>query len=489
MTLIEKILAIDNEHRVVGVDGDLYTIDKLVSDLTLDYDTPTLCGNNYDKPNIFPINSKAAFKNKFNKNYPFLKNINMKNLLIAGGFVSNIIRGVKNYDSDIDFFVYGLTPEQATSRIKEWLLDIIKPKNPKENINNDEDENEDENDEDDDDNYNNDLKRTNKNNNTSNKNEEDIHKIGNYKLIRNKNSITVFLEDKEIKIQLIFRLYKTISEILHGFDLGSSAVGYDGSDVYFTSLGKFCHEYSCNIIDTTRRSTTYEYRLKKYFDRGFNIVLPKLNISELRTAYFKYNKMEICELPYFTFGYTKIIGNKIIVKEFFNQYKNSSDYDLEPMNPINVYYQSLKINIINLINDVDYFYYVSSHIDEENVDILNKPPRLTKGNIITFYDDIREKISKKHIDVSLIKTFITIEKVETIVSTMFDKNIDTKKYFDELIEKQKSWALSKLDKLLARDHNQIDWIVDNPGKQLTSSFNPIIEDESKWYSEKYYRSK
>ena len=68
---------------------------------------------------------------------------------------------------------------------------------------------------------------------------------------------------------------------------------------------------------------------------------------------------------------------------------------------VNVYYQSLKINIINLINNVDYFYYVSSHIDQDNVDILNKPPRLNKGNIVTFYDDVRKKLSKKNIDVNL----------------------------------------------------------------------------------------
>uniref|UniRef100_A0A6G6AB76 Ankyrin repeat-containing protein n=1 Tax=Borely moumouvirus TaxID=2712067 RepID=A0A6G6AB76_9VIRU len=124
-------------------------------------------------------------------------------------------------------------------------------------------------------------------------------------------------------------------------------------------MGKFCHEYSCNIIDTTRRSTTYEYRLIKYFDRGFNIVLPKLNLNKLRTNYLKYNEIEICEMPYFIFSYSEITGNKIRVKNFHNKFINNSNYKLEPINPINIYYQSLKINI-NLINDIDYFYYVSS---------------------------------------------------------------------------------------------------------------------------------
>ncbi len=101
--------------------------------------------------------------------------------------------------------------------------------------------------------------------------------------------------------------------------LGSSAVGYDGKNVYFTTLGKFCHEYSCNIVDTTRRSTTYETRLIKYFDRNFNIVIPNLDIKHLSTKYFKYGEVEIAELPYLSFSYSNIVGNKIIVKKIFIQ--------------------------------------------------------------------------------------------------------------------------------------------------------------------------
>ncbi|AGD92378.1 hypothetical protein LBA_00460 [Megavirus lba] len=193
-------------------------------------------------------------------------------------------------------------------------------------------------------------------------------------------------------------------------------------------------------------------------------------------------------MPFFIFGYSEIIGNKIKIKRFYNKFTGNSDYELEPMDPVNVYYQSLKINIINLINDVDYFYYVSSHIEEDNVDILTKPPRLTRGNIVNFYDEIRQKLSKKNIDVNLIKKYINIDKTENIVSNMFDTNINTQEYFDEIVEKQKKLAFKKLDKLENQEHD-IDWITDNPGTQLTSSFNPIIENEVDWYGKRYYKTK
>jgi hypothetical protein len=66
---------------------------------------------------------------------------------------------------------------------------------------------------------------------------------------------------------------------LHGFDLGSSAVGFDGKDVYFTTLSKFSYENMVNVVDTTRRSTTYERRLHKYLKRGFSIAIPKLDLK------------------------------------------------------------------------------------------------------------------------------------------------------------------------------------------------------------------
>jgi len=34
-----------------------------------------------------------------------------------------------------------------------------------------------------------------------------------------------------------------------------------------------------NVVDTTRRSTTYERRLHKYLKRGFSIAIPKLDIK------------------------------------------------------------------------------------------------------------------------------------------------------------------------------------------------------------------
>jgi len=89
------------------------------------------------------------------------------------------------------------------------------------------------------------------------------------------------LPPKMRKLQIVLREYSHISEILHGFDIGASAVGYqlDSKALYFTELSKFAYTYSINIFDNSRRSTTYESRLGKYFQRGFDIVLPEFDAS------------------------------------------------------------------------------------------------------------------------------------------------------------------------------------------------------------------
>lgn len=111
-------------------------------------------------------------------------------------------------------------------------------------------------------------------------------------------------------IQIILRQYKTIAEILYGFDVGSSQIGYNGflffffsflshssllflphfyrcfhsllmifclcflEDLYFagktlflTELSSYSFRTGCNIIDTSRLSPTYEVRMKKYWKR------------------------------------------------------------------------------------------------------------------------------------------------------------------------------------------------------------------------------
>ncbi|KAL3605279.1 hypothetical protein FPOAC2_00222 [Fusarium poae] len=72
-------------------------------------------------------------------------------------------------------------------------------------------------------------------------------------------------------IQIILRLYKSLSEILTGFDVDCSCVAFDGKQVYSTPRGVAAIATRTNIIDLTRRSPSYENRLWKYRQHNFDV--------------------------------------------------------------------------------------------------------------------------------------------------------------------------------------------------------------------------
>lgn len=86
---------------------------------------------------------------------------------------------------------------------------------------------------------------------------------------------------REAIVQVILRRYSTNAEVVHGFDLGSSAVLWDGQKVVVTALGRIAVEHGANILNLVARRASYERRLARYFERGFDVVLPDLDGAAL----------------------------------------------------------------------------------------------------------------------------------------------------------------------------------------------------------------
>lgn len=178
--------------------------------------------------------------------HPFTSQLLTKfkgHLVAAGGSIVKTVIGsyYRRFSEDIDLFFYDLHVEQAN----QMRLDIIQ--------------------------Y---LSEQWKNN------YGDIS----ISVIRNEyvTTIYVYRSDKENDLvdiftyQLIHRIYPTIDTILGGFDISAAMIAYDGRELYTTPLGCWTLKKGCIIVDTKRRSTSYEYRLCKYNDYGFNIIFPGL---------------------------------------------------------------------------------------------------------------------------------------------------------------------------------------------------------------------
>ena len=62
-----------------------------------------------------------------------------------------------------------------------------------------------------------------------------------------------------------------------GFDVDSCAVGYDGTNVVVCPRTALAMMTQSNTVDMSRRSPSYEMRLAKYAQRGFEVLVPGLD--------------------------------------------------------------------------------------------------------------------------------------------------------------------------------------------------------------------
>lgn len=95
--------------------------------------------------------------------------------------------------------------------------------------------------------------------------------------IRTKNTITVVSQYPTRHVQIVLRIYRSVAEILTGFDVDCSCAAYDGQQVYASPRAIAAYITQTNQVDLTRRSPSYENRLSKYSHRGFEVFWPSLD--------------------------------------------------------------------------------------------------------------------------------------------------------------------------------------------------------------------
>jgi ankyrin repeat protein len=105
--------------------------------------------------------------------------------------------------------------------------------------------------------------------------------------IRTKNAITIASQYPTRHVQIVLRIYRSISEIITGFDVDCSCAAYDGTQVYASPRALAAYMTQVNTIDLTRRSPSYENRLSKYSRRGFEIYWPLLDRSRIDPTLFE----------------------------------------------------------------------------------------------------------------------------------------------------------------------------------------------------------
>jgi hypothetical protein len=270
--------------------------------------------------------TRQDFQNKVNNKYPFLKNLDMQNVCLAGGFCRSILLGQKM--KDFDFFFHGLeTDDKYTSRLHKLVSDLvgnIKLQEKKEDTGK----------------YKflflykklyNVFEMIYVYDPTNHFNGDfviDNFRNYQFKTLKTFDKHNVMAQDKYYfedqdatgirivhRFQFVMCKYNTICDLLNQFDMGASQVAYDGQDVYFTYNGYISYKYMVNIVTRDKYTSTYDSRVSKYLSYGFDLVFDEDDCKD--TSSFKKmfkvtgNNVKLCTL---NFQIRDFQDNKIIIK-------------------------------------------------------------------------------------------------------------------------------------------------------------------------------
>ena len=285
------------------------------------------------------------------------------------------------------------------------------------------------------------------------------------------------------------------------------------------------------IVDTKRRSTSYEHRLCKYWKRGYRIIFPgldknidyiKLGTSALPEEDLKTNLMRFIKMCGYDINNVINIINECrkvypiktesincinlfpITNEMNVRLNNKDNLSQQSLNRISDYNDdnsmlslenNLTSNLIKLrlgnLNSVQTMIYISeddpydkqkindilvNDIDSPNlaIGLINKYPDYAhKNRLVTINTYYAQPIHNQ----KLIKIF------GSFTNEVKNIRLDEDKY-NEYINKMINITFENA-KICTEKLKGIKWITKNPGRQWTSSNNPIVANPRDWYGERY----
>lgn len=440
--VVWRTLDVEKQYQHANVTGDLHSLSSIKGSSTWDFSLPTISVVKHDHKNtkskIYSCSNCVEYRREyptvkeFQKEFfeliPELVNFDMINLCVAGGLPSFLVNPFRHKEqkhmwNDVDIFVYGLSKEKADEKVQNVIDHIL---------------------------------------------QYWISKKCSYHIFRTAHVITLQKNNSRQKIQIIFRLYNTISEILHGFDMGSCSIGFDGENVHMTSNAKFSLEYMCNIVDTSKMSTSYVSNLIKYANQGFRLILPYFEIPS------KYEKIE---MPHFSFITHGTIANNISVfnitntSETSNYESNCADYIFSG----NTNMKKLNNMITNKETENNLLYYSGNNQCKTGKDVFNLTPNFL--DLDKYFSNIGQHIwneSNGTLGYRDLQKYCPEETLQWI-STFFSEN-DTPEKRTQAIQNLLKSRKEIMEKMIKNfENNPPEWITDNYESQFNSA-KITIED-------------
>lgn len=414
---------------------------------------PDLVIESSDYPNLLfaaaePI-SKDDFAEIQGRMAKFQPLLDLDNVLIAGGAVFGTLFD-QPYD-DVDLFIWGLDEQSAEQKIYE-------------------------------------IARTIQN--------------GDYIKEINRTNNAVTIKTKNTKYQIILRLYRTVSEVLHGFDVDSCAVGMDKYGIFATGRAISSYQISVNRVNFDRLSPSYPWRLTKYGQRGMAVFVPDLDIRKydedaLIEAYPNLSDItgwrsqikgldllmalnywygepndNIRKIPNIVRGFVKTKANNVYVDA-------TSDYSAKP-----TYISDERLG--DVLDDITYGYESSKDLNKKNAsNIYNRlkkeKPELLNNYSIGHLIGSRKGNAPKSIHASYfnIDNDNLDEALESVLHVPYE--------IREILQNIYDMSKSKNKVPILRFPADIQFKVTNPGEQMTNTFNrEVLANPAVWYQSEFY---
>ena len=284
---------------------------------------------------------------------------------------------------------------------------------------------------------------------------------------RSKYVVTIYtwINLQMYTIQIILKQYQTCEEILYSFDVDSSCIGYNGLNFVYTRRFIYAYTYMMNTVNFDRLSTTYEYRLFKYLNRGFSIYIPDFDMKNIN------------------YENIKIIHNRIIldkITKFFSSihrpYEPSHDYvhvlkyiEQKHKKRIAIWYTNNSLNLevfenrfIKGIDIILYNYFIKRYLMPSDYELQKNTHKYTKHNIDANIEYAYDRLKQKHEKIFISKNNLSYftKLVEYVIQTR-----DCTAIVDDCIE----WNKHNILKNTINPHNKIN-----------------LQDTSSWYKGLFY---
>uniref|UniRef100_A0A7S3QAV0 Ankyrin repeat protein n=1 Tax=Chaetoceros debilis TaxID=122233 RepID=A0A7S3QAV0_9STRA len=451
----------DNFHYLIdifsdrsGLDGDDCSTDvfKCLPKFEED-ETPRVFPLKFrrEKGELGIVSSLQEFHQSWNSlTEDCLRFLDWSNVFAAGGAVAGClaplperIRNVKGFGpqrmarrkyfhdeylpgSDIDLFLYGIDEEQAKEKLLE-IYDAVQAASPFP-----------------------------------------------VRAFRSTHAITLVSQYPFRHVQIILRIYNSASEVLCGFDVDSCAVGYDGSKVLVPPRTAMAIMTQSNTVDMSRRSPSYETRLAKYANRGFEILVPTLDRDRVDPYLFEKRIDQVKGLSRLLILEKLRTPEERLRYRIEKQMKSSGHCNWRLMNRLRqLQNDRWNLNRQEGTEGVQLQTQTAAEASDYSTIFLPWGPDWTAARI-------EKKMKKKD---KLLNKLQFKENGEVTASTRpYKIHVCATGTMEEVIANPfpDDPPLPKdvpSDELESMVYGEVSWLVDNPGRQQIGSFHPVTDED------------